>query len=74
AGSTLTLDEAVRNTVFKLNINVRNAIMMATYSAARSSNLDLGSILPGSCADLVALDENLNVLATFVSGELVYRI
>lgn len=74
AGSTLTLDEAVRNAVFKLNINARNAIMMATYSAARSSNLDLGSILPGNCADLVAMDENLNVLATFASGEPIYRI
>ncbi len=73
AGSTLTLDEAVRNIVFKLNINARNAIMMATYSAARSSNLDLGRIVPGSLADLVALDENLNILATFVSGEMVFK-
>lgn len=74
AGSTLTLDHAVKNVVFKLNINMKDAIMMATYSAARSSNLDSGKIVPSSCADLVALDENLNVVATFVSGKMVYSL
>lgn len=52
---------------------MRDAIIMATYSAARSSNLDSGRIVPGGLADLVALDENLNVLATFVSGEMVFK-
>jgi len=74
AGSTLTLDEAVRNVVVKLDVPVKDAITMATQSAARSSNLDSGQIKMGKCADLVALDEDLNVVATFVCGRKVYSL
>lgn len=74
AGSTLTLDEAIRNVVFKLNVALKDAILMATLSVAMSSNLDSGRIEPGRTADLVALDENLNVVATFVSGKMVYSL
>ncbi len=74
AGSTLTLDEAVRNVVFKLDVPVKDAIQMATQSAARSSNLNSGKITPGKNADIVALDENLNVIATFVCGRMVYSL
>ncbi|MGJ8455340.1 N-acetylglucosamine-6-phosphate deacetylase [Pseudothermotoga sp. U03pept] len=74
AGSTLTLDEAVRNVVFKLDVNLKDAITMATQSAARASGLKYGVIRTGRSADFVALDENLKVVATFVSGKMVYSI
>jgi N-acetylglucosamine-6-phosphate deacetylase len=45
---------------------------MATLTPARASKLNAGIIKEGKTADLVALDEELNVVATFVSGERVY--
>jgi len=72
AGSTLTLDQAVRNVVFNLGYTEKEAIIMATLTPARASKLNAGIIKEGKTADLVALDEELNVVATFVSGERVY--
>ncbi|MEJ5230046.1 MAG: N-acetylglucosamine-6-phosphate deacetylase [Pseudothermotoga sp.] len=74
AGSTLTLDEAVRNLVFKLDFNLRDVVTMATKTASEASGLDCGVIKVGGCADFVALDEDLRVIATFVSGKMVYSI
>lgn len=73
AGSTLTMDQAVRNVV-SLGISLKEAIQMATLNPAREANLEgLGKIAIGNDADLVVLDEELNVCITLVKGEVVYR-
>ncbi|HEY4382954.1 MAG TPA: amidohydrolase family protein, partial [Ktedonobacteraceae bacterium] len=75
AGSTLTMDQALRNVMGATNLPLLEALPMATSVPARSLGLDteLGAILPGYCADLVLLDQNLNVRATIVQGNVVYQ-
>jgi N-acetylglucosamine-6-phosphate deacetylase len=57
------------------NLPLLEALPMATSVPARSLGLDaeLGAILPGYCADLVLLDQNLHVCATIVQGNVVYQ-
>ena len=74
AGSTLTMDEAVRNTVRFLGVSLAQAVRMAAETPAAALNLDgKGKIAVGCDADLVLLDEEGTVLETIVSGERVYE-
>jgi N-acetylglucosamine-6-phosphate deacetylase len=72
AGSTLSMQHAVQNTV-GLGFPVERAVEMATTTAADVLGLaDRGRIAPGMRADLVALDpESLAVRAVWLGGELV---
>lgn len=74
AGSTLTMDRAVRNTIEHLNISLRDAIKMATYVPAEIMGIEssFGSIRIGNQGDLVIIDDNINVLKTIISGEVIY--
>ena len=72
AGSALTMDQAVRNLV-DLGIDIPTAIGAATSSpAALIKRSDLGSLTPGTPADLCVLDDNLNVVRTAVNGSETY--
>ncbi|MFC7432400.1 MULTISPECIES: N-acetylglucosamine-6-phosphate deacetylase [unclassified Agrococcus] len=72
AGSTLTLDRAVRVAV-GAGVPLETAIDAATRVPARALGVDdrFGSIAPGRVADLVVLDEHLEVSAVLSRGELV---
>ncbi len=73
AGSTLTMDKAVKNMVNKIGIDIKDAIKMATLNPAKVINdKERGIITPGAIANLVILDKELNVIATFVQGKKVY--
>ncbi|MDO4806131.1 MAG: N-acetylglucosamine-6-phosphate deacetylase [Coriobacteriales bacterium] len=73
AGSTLTLAKAVRNVVRWGIVTAEQAIRMATEVPARSCGMGdrCGAILPGRDADLTVLDGELNLVETYVGGELV---
>ena len=75
AGSALTLDQAVRNIVEFTVAPLPEAIQMATLTPARSIGVAdcKGSLEPGKDADIVILDDDLNVLKTMVGGEVVYE-
>jgi len=75
AGSTLTLDKALKNMVNIVGIPFKDALRMATYNAAReiSREKSIGSISKGKMADLVVLDKSLQVIATFVEGEKIFE-
>jgi N-acetylglucosamine-6-phosphate deacetylase len=75
AGSALTLDAAVRNILKFTRASVAEAIQMATLTPARSIGVSdrKGSLEPGREADLVMLDQGLNVVSTMVMGEVVHR-
>jgi N-acetylglucosamine-6-phosphate deacetylase len=70
-GSTLSMDNAVRNVV-GLGVPISRAIEMASTIPAQALGLtDRGRIATGCRADLVALDAGtLTVRAVWVSGEL----
>ncbi len=74
AGSTLTLDRAVRNLTDWLGLPLEQALVAATASPARSLGIAdrKGIIAPGTDADLVFLDTGLNVVKTMVQGRVVY--
>ena len=74
AGSTLSMDAAVRNAV-GLGTTVERAIEMATTIPSTALGLaDRGRIVPGARADLVALDPgSLAVRAVWLAGDLAYE-
>ncbi|MDE3111047.1 MAG: amidohydrolase family protein, partial [Acidobacteriota bacterium] len=69
AGSTLTLDRAVRNLV-ALGVSLQDAIRMATILPARRLGLagKKGIIAVGADADLVALTPDLRVVGVMTRG------
>ncbi|MFQ6065119.1 MAG: N-acetylglucosamine-6-phosphate deacetylase [Candidatus Bathyarchaeia archaeon] len=73
AGSTLTMDVAVRNMVELVGASLQEAVMMATINPATVIGIEdrKGSIELGKEADLVILDEKLNVCSTIVRGQVL---
>lgn len=75
AGSTSLMIHLVRTLVREAGVPLAEAIRMATLNPARALKLDRkGRLEAGADADLVLLSDNLEVLATFVGGERVYRL
>lgn len=70
AGSTLTLDAAVRN-VCAWGIPLPDALRMASTTPATVLGLRKGRIAPGYDADLAVLDADLQPVATLVAGAFV---
>jgi N-acetylglucosamine-6-phosphate deacetylase len=74
AGSMLTMDRAVANMVSAVGADLADALTMASLTPAEVLGLsDRGRIQPGARADLVLLDEQLQVVMTIVSGEIRYQ-
>ncbi|HJY88565.1 MAG TPA: N-acetylglucosamine-6-phosphate deacetylase [Candidatus Acidoferrales bacterium] len=69
AGSTLTLERAVRNIV-ALGVPLAAAVRMATLNPARLLGLEArkGVLRPGADADLVLLDSDLRVAGVLTRG------
>lgn len=74
AGSTLKMNQAVRNSVTMLGLSLPEAIQLATLNAAQSLGIqeDYGSLEPGKKADVLIIDKDVNVLATMVDGNIVH--
>jgi N-acetylglucosamine-6-phosphate deacetylase len=73
AGSTLTLDSALRNAVLHCNLSVQDAIAAVTEVPAKALGVDAqyGRIEVGRVADVVIFDEAFNVQAVWAAGRLV---
>ncbi len=71
AGSALDMATAVRNAVDLLGLTLEEAARMASRYPAQFLNVDdrLGEIAEGYQADLVLLDDALQVRATWIAGE-----
>jgi len=71
AGSNLDMATAVRNTVNLLEQTLEEALRMASLYPAEFLGLahERGRIAPGYRADLVQLDDDLNVRRTWIGGE-----
>lgn len=76
AGSTLTLDKAVKNVINNCAVNITDAVKMASSTPARILKIDneKGYIKVGYDADIVIFDDNINIIKTFVSGIEKYNI
>src|SRR5215470_3753715 len=70
AGAHVDMATAVRNTVKLAQLPLEDALRAASLTPARFLGLDKerGTLAAGSRADLVALSDDLNVVATWVDG------
>jgi N-acetylglucosamine-6-phosphate deacetylase len=73
AGSVLDMASAVRNAVHRVGIPLEEALAMASAVPAAFLGMEheRGRIAPGLRADLVLLDHDLRVRATWIAGEAV---
>lgn len=75
AGSTLTLDRAVKFMIQNIGLSPNEALYLATAAPASIINVSphKGQLVPGRDADLLILDSNWDVKLTMVRGKIVYR-
>ena len=75
AGSTLTMDKALRNFMQVTNRPLSELWQCSSLNAARAIGVSAskGSIEVGKDADLVLVDSSINVHLTVVEGRIVYR-
>ncbi len=75
AGSVLTLDRALRTLVAATGLGLEQLWPTVSRTPARAIGVQdrKGSLIAGADADLVVLDDALEVLATIVGGRLVHR-
>lgn len=74
AGSTLTLDVAVRNMVNKAFIPLPFVSKMASKVPAESiGEFDIGEFSYGKKADITILDKSFKVIRTYIDGRLIYE-
>ena len=73
AGSTLTTGQALKNLVRFTGESVERVLPLLTANPARLIGLEgKGVIAPGMDADLVVLDEALDVCSTYVAGQEIW--
>lgn len=70
AGSTLTMEDAVRNMVRLVDVPVTNAVRMASFNGAKVLGLShrKGILAVGKDADLVIMNEDFKVRMTVFEG------
>jgi N-acetylglucosamine-6-phosphate deacetylase len=69
AGSTLTMDQALRNLV-GIGLDLADASKRVSTNAADNlGETERGRLAPGCFADLVVLDRNLQIKAVYIEGE-----
>lgn len=73
AGSTLTLDKAVKNIVETTDTKITDAVRMASLNGAKVIGANRGILASGKVADMVVLDKKFKVQATIISGEIRYK-
>jgi len=70
AGSALTMDQALRNLVQLLDLSLTDAVRRVSTTAADYLGLtDRGRLSAGAWADVVVMDEALQLKRVFVEGE-----
>ena len=71
AGSNLDMATAVRNTVQQVGLGLEEALRMASLYPAQFLKLDhkIGRIAEGFQADLVLIDDHMQVQQTWIKGE-----
>ena len=69
AGSTLTMDQALRNLVVELGLDLTDASRrVSTFAADYLGLADRGRLVPGAWGDVVVLDRDLQLKDVYVEG------
>ncbi|WP_346726706.1 N-acetylglucosamine-6-phosphate deacetylase [Bacillus suaedaesalsae] len=74
AGSILSMEKAVQNFQKYTDCSIRDIIQMTSTNPAKQLNIynRKGSIAKGKDADVIVMNQNLEVLMTFCRGHLAY--
>ena len=74
-GSAMSLDGSIVSLMNFTSTSLQEASLMASLNPARILGIDSkkGSLEAGKDGDMVLVDDNFTILATFVEGEMVYR-
>jgi N-acetylglucosamine-6-phosphate deacetylase len=75
AGSTLTMEEAIRTMVQLVGVPLTDAVRMASLNGAKVLGLEheKGILAVGKDADLVIMDDQFTVHATIYEGQIKFR-
>ncbi|WP_248561109.1 N-acetylglucosamine-6-phosphate deacetylase [Niallia sp. NCCP-28] len=75
AGSTLKMDEGIRNMMNYTGCSLEEAVYMGSYNPAKQLGIlhKKGSIKKGKDADLVVLNKGNEVVMTICNGEIAYN-
>ncbi|MGE5431400.1 MAG: N-acetylglucosamine-6-phosphate deacetylase [Syntrophomonadaceae bacterium] len=75
AGSSLTLNKAVKNMIQYAGAKITEALRMASLNGAKVLNIEnqKGILAAGKDADLVVLDEDFEVEMTILQGKISYQ-
>lgn len=75
AGGGLTMDQALRNAVSWLDLDLPSAIRLVSTNPAEVTGAGhrKGHIIKGYDADFVILDKKLNVIQTWIGGKCVFK-
>ncbi len=74
AGSTLKMNDAIKNLVTKVNVKLEDALDFATVNPAKNLKVfdKVGSIEVGKNADFAVLDKDFGIELTVRLGEVIY--
>jgi N-acetylglucosamine-6-phosphate deacetylase len=74
AGSEWPINHNVWTLIDKVNVSIPDAIKMASLNPAKVAGLDhrVGSIEPGKDANIIVVDEKMNVYLTLVKGKVCH--
>ena len=75
AGSSLTMNQAIKNLINFTGVSFINAICFATSNPAKNLNIfdKVGSIEVGKLANFAVIDKELNVYQTIRCGNIIYK-
>ncbi len=73
AGSTLTLNSAIRNIVTTAGAKITDAVRMASLNGAKVIGNGKGILAVGKIADIAVMDSDFNVDMTIKSGKIVFK-
>lgn len=75
AGSSLTMNQAIKNIINFTGVSLTNAISFATSNPAKNLNIfdKVGSIKVGKLANFAVIDKELNVYQTIRCGNIIYK-
>lgn len=75
AGSVLTLNKAVSNIMKYTNLEIHEAVALASLNPAKLISIEdrKGSIKIGKDADLILFNENFEVALTISEGKIIYK-
>ena len=74
AGSVTTMDVCVRNGIKQMDLSIKDALRMATLTPAGIIGMNdrIGSLEKGKNADILIVDEDVNIHKTIIQGEIEY--